>query len=149
MSVAILAERSTQLTSILRRPTRTSNGLRLPFRERSSGVRGAWGKARQRRRSAVIAVVKGVGSLFDLLDPGTVEPCPANNPSSPIGHRGSARQQPGDPALEAGLDLPDIIRRAHQSIDQLPVLATKTFPSVLGRDTIRTASAGASAVSCE
>ena len=66
---------------------------------------------------------RGSGSLFDLLNPAATERCPANNPSSPIGHQESARQQPGDPALEAGLDLPDVIRRAHQSFDQLPVLA--------------------------
>jgi len=37
--------------------------------------------------------------------------------------RYSAPQQPADTPLEAGLDFPDVIRRAHQSLDQLPVLA--------------------------
>ena len=68
---------------------------------------------------------RGSGSLFDLLNPTATERCPANNPSSPIGHQESARQQPGDPALEAGLDLPDIIRRAHQPLDQLCILANE------------------------
>ena len=55
--------------------------------------------------------------FFDLLNPATIERCPANNPFSPIGQQESARQQPVAAAIEAGLDLVNVVRRAQQLLD--------------------------------
>ena len=67
----------------------------------------------------------GSGSPFALFSSDAGEETSFNEASSPDGRRGLASQQPVDPPLEAALDLPDIIRRTHQSIDQASTLTIR------------------------